>query len=51
LMGLNAVVNVVLLEGITQHQSPFRNIQLDGVTSVLLGGVVSEGGSHWVGCL
>ena len=41
------MINVVLLESITQHQSPLVNIQLNGVASILSGNVVSEGGSHW----
>jgi hypothetical protein len=50
-MMFDAVINKVLLESITQHQSPFRNIQLDGVTGVLLGSIVSEGGRHRFACL
>ena len=36
----------VVHQGITEHQSPLTDIQLDGVAGVLLGGVVSEGGRH-----
>ena len=37
----------VMLQSITQHQSPLVNIQLNGVAGILSGNVVSEGGSHW----
>jgi len=47
LMRLDAVVNVVLLESITQHQSPLGDIQLNGIAGILLCSVVSEGGGHW----
>ena len=36
----------VIHKGITQHQSPLADIQLDGVAGILLGSVVSEGGGH-----
>jgi hypothetical protein len=51
IVGLDAVINVVLLESITQHQSPLGYIQLNGVPGILLGSVISEGGSHGVGCV
>jgi len=35
-----------LLESITQHQTILNDVKVDRVASVLLGGVVSEGGRH-----
>ena len=45
-MRLNAIINVVLLESITEHQSPFSYIQLDSVASILISNKIGEGGSH-----
>ena len=41
----------IVRQGITRHQGPLADIQLDVVTGVLLGSVVSEGSSHGVRCL
>ena len=35
-----------LLESITQHQTILDDVEVDGVTSVLLGSELGEGGSH-----
>jgi hypothetical protein len=36
----------VVQQSITEHQRPLANIQFDGVTGILLGNVISEGGRH-----
>ena len=36
----------VVQQSITEHQGPLANIQFDGVTGILLGDVISEGGRH-----
>jgi len=36
----------VVQQSITEHQGPLANIQFYGVTGILLGGVISEGGRH-----
>ena len=37
---------MTLLESITQHQTILNDVKMNGVPSVLLGSVVSEGGGH-----
>ena len=51
LMTLDAALNVVLLQGITEHQAPLGHVQLDRVASISGGTEVSEGGGHGVRCV
>ena len=51
LLTLDAALNVVLLQGITEHQAPLADIQFNGVASISGGTEVSEGGGHGVRCV
>ena len=47
----NAVLNEVLAKCLTEGISVPQNCLCDVVPCLCLGGVVSEGGAHWVDCL